>query len=145
MALTIGVIASLLAVWLVLVVTLLVARPRDASARDVLRLLPDTVRLVRRLAADPSLPRGVRVGLWLLLGYLAMPFDVVPDVIPVVGHMDDVIVVALVLRGVVRRAGYAALERHWPGTADGLRTLARVSRVRTPGEGRAGEGNRTPV
>ena len=54
--------------------------------------------------------------LWLLLGYLALPIDLVPDFIPVLGYADDAIVVALVLRSVVRRAGPDAIERHWPGT-----------------------------
>ena len=68
-----------------------------------------------------QLLRGVwRLRLWLLLGYLAMPFDLVPDVVPVLGWADDVVVVALVLRSVVRRAGAGALERHWTGTSAGL-------------------------
>ncbi len=67
------------------------------------RLVPDVVRLVRRLAADRSLPRGVRVRLWVLLGYLVSPVDLVPDFIPLVGYADDAIIVALVLRSVIRR------------------------------------------
>ena len=67
--------------------------------------------------------------LWLLLGYLALPFDLVPDFVPVLGHVDDAVVVALVLRSVVRHAGSAAVERHWPGTADGLVALRRASRL----------------
>ncbi len=56
----------------------------------------------------------------LLLGYLALPLDLVPDVLPVIGWADDVIAVVLVLRSVARRAGPEALERHWPGTPEGL-------------------------
>ena len=67
--------------------------------------------------------------LWLLLAYLAMPIDLVPDFVPVLGHADDAIVVALVLRSAVRRAGSAAVERHWPGTSDGLAALRRASRL----------------
>jgi uncharacterized membrane protein YkvA (DUF1232 family) len=69
----------------------------------------------------------VRVRLWLLLGYLAMPIDLVPDVIPVIGYADDAIVVALVLRSVVRRAGPDAVVRHWPGTPDGLAAVQRLT------------------
>jgi len=68
------------------------------------------LRLLRRLAGDRSLPRGVRVRLWLLLAYLAIPIDV----IPVLGYADDAIIVTAVLRSVVRRAGLEALHRHWP-------------------------------
>ena len=79
--------------------------------------------LVARLARDRSLPGGVRLRLWLLLGYLALPIDLVPDVLPVIGYADDVVLVLWTLRSVIRRAGVEALERHWPGTPDGLRTM----------------------
>lgn len=79
--------------------------------REALRLLPDGIRLLRRLAADPALPRGVRVRLWLLLGYLLLPFDLIPDFIPVLGYADDALVVALALRSITRRAGADALPR----------------------------------
>jgi uncharacterized membrane protein YkvA (DUF1232 family) len=124
-----GVAGGLLLAWLVLVAVLWAARPDDLRARELLRLLPDVLRLVRRLAADRTLPRGVRVRLWLLLGYLALPVDLVPDVIPVIGYADDAIAVALVLRSVVRRAGPDALSRHWPGTAAGLAALRRATRL----------------
>jgi uncharacterized membrane protein YkvA (DUF1232 family) len=87
------------------------------------------VRLVRRLAADGSLPRGVRIRLWLLLGYLLMPIDLVPDFIPVLGYADDVVVVAWALRSVVRRAGADALARHWPGQPAGLTVVTRLAGV----------------
>ncbi len=121
-------VGGLLMVWAVLVVTLYAAsRQGDpTSFREALRLLPDVVRLLRRLAADPTLPRGVRWRLWLTLAYLAVPLDLVPDVIPVVGYADDVVVVALALRSVVRSAGPDALHRHWPGTPQGLATITRL-------------------
>lgn len=116
--------------WAALVVVLYVmsrAEGDPARLRDVLRLLPDVVRLVRRLAADPTLPRGLRFRLTLLVGYLLLPIDLVPDFLPVVGYADDALVVALVLRSVVRVAGEEALDRHWPGTPEGLRTLRRLT------------------
>jgi uncharacterized membrane protein YkvA (DUF1232 family) len=122
--------ASLLLIWVVLVGVLWLRRPGDTDRlREALRLLPDIARLVRRLAADASLPRGVRVRLWLLVGYLASPLDLVPDVLPVIGWADDVVVVALVLRAVVRAAGDDALARHWPGTAEGLRVVRRLAGI----------------
>jgi uncharacterized membrane protein YkvA (DUF1232 family) len=66
----------------------------------------------------------------LLLGYLALPVDLVPDFIPVIGYADDAVVVALALRSVVRRAGPEALERNWPGTPDGLAAVLRLARIR---------------
>jgi uncharacterized membrane protein YkvA (DUF1232 family) len=125
----VGALGGLLLCWLVLMAVLWTTRPDEMRARELLRLLPDVLRLVRRLAGDGTLPRGVRVRLWLVLAYLAVPIDLVPDFVPVLGHADDAIVVALVLRSVVRRAGAAAVERHWPGTPEGLAALRRASRL----------------
>lgn len=130
-----GVAIALAATWLLLVVALLLVRPRGNLIYEAARLLPDTVRLIRRLAADDTLPRGVRIRLALLLGYLALPIDLVPDFIPVLGYADDAIVVTVVLRSVVRRAGEDAVRAHWPGSDDGFAALARLTgwRRRHPG------------
>ncbi|GLW20227.1 DUF1232 domain-containing protein [Microbispora triticiradicis] len=130
--LLIGVAVALLVTWIALIGMLAVVRPRGGLLREALRLLPDVLRLVRRLAADPDLPRGVRVRLGLLLAYLAFPIDLVPDFIPVLGYADDAIVVTAVLRSVVRRAGLPAVRRHWPGTDDGFATLARLTGLDRP-------------
>lgn len=122
-----SVAVAIAAIWAVLVVALVVSRPRGTSLSDALRLLPDTLGLLRRLATDKALDRGARVRLWLLFAYLALPFDIVPDFIPVIGHADDVIIVCLVLRSVVRRAGAAAVRRNWPGTPEGLAALWRIA------------------
>lgn len=119
----IAIAAGLLLTWLALVIVLLIARPRGGLLREALRVLPDVLRLVRRLAADKTLPRGVRVRLWLLLFYLAVPIDLIPDFIPAIGYADDAIIVIAVLRGVVRRAGLDAVRVHWPGTDDGFAAL----------------------
>ncbi|MGV9385412.1 YkvA family protein [Nonomuraea sp. NPDC003707] len=125
--LLIGIVVALLVAWVVLIGTLAIVRPRGGLLREALRLLPDVLRLVRRLAADPDLPRGVRVRLALLLAYLALPIDLVPDFIPLLGYADDAIIVTAVLRSVVRRAGLPAVRRHWPGTDDGFAVLARLT------------------
>jgi uncharacterized membrane protein YkvA (DUF1232 family) len=125
----VSVALGLLLVWAGMVLALyVVGRKEDdpTALRDVVRLVPDVVRLLRRLASDPELPRGVRIGLALMLGYLVFPLDLVPDFLPVVGYADDAVIVALALRSVVRRAGPEALDRHWPGTPEGLRALERL-------------------
>ncbi|HEU4355338.1 MAG TPA: DUF1232 domain-containing protein [Actinomycetota bacterium] len=119
----IGLAGALIVAWLVLVAYLLVHRPAEGAAREAVRLLPDTVRLIRRIAGDRGLPRGLRARLWLLLAYLAFPIDLVPDFLPVVGYADDIVIVGVALRSVVRRAGPDAVRRHWPGTDVGLRAL----------------------
>jgi uncharacterized membrane protein YkvA (DUF1232 family) len=122
----VGVLGGLVLLWLALIGALAwVSRGQAEKITlvDALRLGPDVVRLTRRLAADPTVPRGVRVWLVVLLGYLLLPIDLVPDFIPVIGYADDAIVVALVLRFATRHAGPDALERHWPGTPQGLNAL----------------------
>jgi uncharacterized membrane protein YkvA (DUF1232 family) len=126
----IGLGVAVLLAWVALVVALLVARPSGPLLTEAVRLLPDLLRLLRRLAADPSLPRGVRLA--LLLAYLAVPIDLIPDFVPVLGYADDAIVVTLVLRGTVRRAGLDAVRAHWPGTDDGFAALCRLCGLGSP-------------
>jgi uncharacterized membrane protein YkvA (DUF1232 family) len=127
-----GIVTGLAVAWLALVAVLVIVRPRGGLLREALRLLPDVLRLVRRLAADPGLPRGVRIRLGLLLVYLAFPIDLIPDFIPILGYADDAIIVTAVLRSVVRRAGLAVVRRHWPGTDDGFTALCRLTGLTTP-------------
>jgi uncharacterized membrane protein YkvA (DUF1232 family) len=130
-----GVIGGVLVVYAVLL-SLLWAyarrHPETVTMKDALRLLPDLLRLIRRLLADRSVAAGVRVRLALLLVYLASPIDLVPDFIPVIGYADDVVIVALVLRSVISRAGVDAVRRHWPGTPEGLAVMLRLAGLGTP-------------
>lgn len=130
----IAVAGGLLLLWVALVAALYLAgrRQRDpVQLREALRLIPDLVRLLHRLAVDPTVSRGVRMRLILLLVYLALPLDLVPDFIPVIGYADDVIIVALALRSVTRAAGPEAIDKHWPGSNDGLQTVKRLAGVTT--------------
>jgi uncharacterized membrane protein YkvA (DUF1232 family) len=125
--LLLGIAAAVLLAWLALIVGLVIARPRGGLLREALRVLPDVLRLLSRLAADKTLPRGVRIRLGLLLAYLAIPIDLIPDFIPVLGYADDAIIVTAVLRSVVRVAGIDAVRRHWPGTDDGFTAVTRLT------------------
>ncbi|WP_295835323.1 DUF1232 domain-containing protein [uncultured Microbacterium sp.] len=121
-----GVAGGLVLIWVVLIAVLWWQQRRagnDVDWRSVLRLAPDVVRLVRRLAADPAVPRSTRWWLVGLLAYLLSPIDLVPDFLPVIGYADDAIVVAIALRFAIRHAGMPAIERHWPGTLEGLRSV----------------------
>jgi len=120
-------VGAILLAWVVLVAALWLNRTDAPRARDALRLLPDLIRLLRRLAVDPTLPRGVRIRLWLLVGYLLMPIDLVPDFIPVIGYADDLVIVAFALRSVTRAAGDEALVRLWPGSPEGLGAVRRLA------------------
>jgi uncharacterized membrane protein YkvA (DUF1232 family) len=121
-----GIAVAIILAWVALVVVILVRRPDDMTARDLARLLPDTARLARRLATDRRVPRSARVPAWLLLAYLALPLDLVPDFIPVIGQLDDVVLVFIVLRRLLRAAGIDVVAEHWPGSPDGLAMLRRA-------------------
>lgn len=118
--------AGLLIVWVALVLVLWVQQRRLGGTvdwREIVRLVPDVLRLLKRLATDPRTPRGTR---WLLAGllvYLALPIDLVPDFIPVLGYADDAVAIVLVLRWAIRRAGQDRIESHWPGSEAGLQSL----------------------
>ncbi|SBS77278.1 conserved hypothetical protein [uncultured Mycobacterium sp.] len=122
----VSIAAALILVWLALAVTLWLVKPDAVGIADMLRLLPDVLRLLKRLASDPQLPRRIRVVVGGMLIFLASPIDLIPDFIPVLGYADDVIITALVLRWVTRTAGPHALAAHWPGTPDGLAALRRL-------------------
>lgn len=126
----IGAAAALLVCWLLLIAALFRGNRRHGgTVAEALRLLPDLVRLLRRVAGDPSLPVAVRARIWGLLVYLALPIDLVPDIIPVLGYADDAIITVIVLRGVVRRIGLDGLRRRWPGTEHGFQALAQLAGI----------------
>lgn len=126
-----GIVSAFAVIWLVLAVTLWLMRPK-ASMQDLVRLLPDVLRLLKRLAGDPELPRRIRVALVALIAFVVSPIDLIPDAIPVIGFADDVIVVGLVLRWISRTAGPGPLAEHWPGTPDGLATLCKLCGLPDP-------------
>ena len=107
------------------VVAMIVAGRRGV-ARDVMRFIPDCVALVRDLLRDPRVPRRHKRLLGLLVGYLALPFDIVPDFIPVAGHLDDALMVALALR-VVLRGSSELVREHWRGPASSLAVVLRFA------------------
>ena len=104
---------------------LLAGRRADAAA--FARFVPDCVVLFRRLLSDPRVSRGRKVLLLALVAYLVMPLDLVPDFIPVAGQLDDAILVALVLRAIVRTGGAELLTEHWPGPERSLDVIRRLT------------------
>jgi uncharacterized membrane protein YkvA (DUF1232 family) len=103
---------------------------RHADARALAGFIPDCIVLVSRLLRDERVPRRRKLLLVGLTGYLALPFDLVPDFIPLAGQLDDVIVVALVLRHLVRTSGAALIREHWPGPERSVEMLIRATLVR---------------
>jgi uncharacterized membrane protein YkvA (DUF1232 family) len=112
--------------WAALVAGLLVAG-RGTQARALAGLVPDCAVLFARLARDPRVRRRDRAALVALVAYLATPLDLVPDLLPVIGQLDDAILVAVVLRAVLRGAGPDVVREHWPGPEPSLRALLRAA------------------
>jgi uncharacterized membrane protein YkvA (DUF1232 family) len=121
-------VGGLLAAWLLLLVLLFVLRPRGVPLREAVRLVPDLLRLVRSLLADRSVPLLVRFWLVVLVAWLVSPIDLIPEFVPVLGPLDDIVVAVLVLRYVRKRLGDEELRRRWPGTDDGYALLRSILR-----------------
>jgi uncharacterized membrane protein YkvA (DUF1232 family) len=100
---------------------------RRNDARALAGFIPDCIVLFRRLLGDSRLPRRRRAIVVALVGYLAIPFDVVPDFIPVAGQLDDAVVVALALRAILRGGGPEMVEEHWPGPPSSLSLILRLA------------------
>ena len=119
-------IGVLLAIYALFVAALYVAG-RRTEARALARFIPDCIVLFRRLLRDRRISRARKLLIVALIGYLAMPLDIVPDFIPVAGQLDDAILVAIVLRIVLRGGGPSVVREHWPGPEESLRVVQRLA------------------
>ena len=129
MSYLVGILVGLATLWLVFSLALFAVRPKGMRIAEAAGLIPDVVLLARDLARDRSIPRRIRARLWILLAWMASPIDAIPDVIPVIGVADDVVLMYLVLRSVARVAGNQTLTRHWRGSPAGLVALERLLRL----------------
>jgi uncharacterized membrane protein YkvA (DUF1232 family) len=123
-------IGAPLGLYAAIVVAFVVAGRRE-SARAVAGFVPDCVVLFSRLLRDERLPRRHKLLVAALIPYLALPFDVIPDFIPVAGQLDDAVLVALVLRRVVR-ANPDLIREHWPGPPSSLDVVLRLAASKVP-------------
>jgi uncharacterized membrane protein YkvA (DUF1232 family) len=104
-------------------------RSPGQSISEAVGVLPDAVRLAVALYRDPTVPRSARWRLWIAVVYNLQPVNLIPDVIPVIGFADNVVVLAWALRGTVHIAGADAVRRHWKGSPESLATLCRILRL----------------
>ena len=122
----VAIVVGLLLVWALLLVVFWLLRPRDVSVRELLSVIPDVLRLLRSLIGDGSVPPDVRIVLIGLIAWIVSPIDLIPEFIPGLGPLDDVIVAIVAMRYVRRRVGLDALRDRWVGSEDGFALLARV-------------------
>jgi len=118
---------AMLAVAYAALVVVLVLVGRRSDARALATFIPDCIVLVNRLARDARVPRRRKLLLLVLVGYLALPFDLVPDFIPIAGLLDDAIIVALVLRSLVRSGDRDLIRELWPGPEQSLALILRLA------------------
>ncbi|MGH7314134.1 MAG: YkvA family protein [Candidatus Rokuibacteriota bacterium] len=97
--------------------------------KALLRALPDIARLIARLLADPRLPRSAKIALVAAAVYLVSPVDLLPDFVPFLGYLDDVVLAAIVLDGILNYVDRALVLRYWPGTPSALDQVARVAHL----------------
>ncbi len=124
--LIIGLVVGLLVLWFALLFLFFLLRPKDVPLRELLAVVPDVLRLLRSLVRDGSVPTDVRVVVIGLVAWILSPIDLIPDFIPVLGPLDDVVVAVVAMRYVRRRVGVADLAGRWQGSSDGFALLIRV-------------------
>jgi len=120
--------AVFLVVWLGALGALVLAG-RGTEAKQLVRLIPDLAALLRGLLGDDRVPRGSKVLLWVALAWVVSPIDLVPEFLPVIGPLDDVVVVALVLRHLAKSAGPDVVREHWRGDPAAMNRVLRALRV----------------
>jgi uncharacterized membrane protein YkvA (DUF1232 family) len=121
-----GVAVALVAVWGLLLLLFWLLRPKDVPVREVVRVIPDVLRLLRALVTDGAVPLDARLVLVGLIAWIVSPIDLIPEFIPGLGPLDDVIVAIVAMRYVRRRIGIDGIRARWAGSDDGLRLLVRV-------------------
>ncbi len=120
--------AVLVAVWVLAVVALFMVG-RRTTAREVVSLIPNLIRLFRGLLGDARVPRSSKALLVLASLWLASPIDLIPEFLPGIGALDDALIAGLVLRHLVKRAGPEVVRSHWHGDPRSMGVLLRLAGV----------------
>jgi uncharacterized membrane protein YkvA (DUF1232 family) len=120
------VVVAVIAVWVALLVLFWALRPKGVPIRELLAVIPDVLRLLRSIIRDRSAPLDVRIVLVGLIAWILSPIDLIPEFIPVLGPLDDVVVAVVAMRYIRRRVGAEDLRRRWVGSPEGFEMLLRV-------------------
>jgi len=124
-----AVIVAVLILWVAVVALLWLHRPSRELALPAVRMLPDVLRLIRRLIVDPTTPRSVKVALAFLALWIASPIDLIPEFLPGIGPLDDIVAAAVILGWAGRRVGRDRLEAAWSGGPESFEVLRRLLRL----------------
>ncbi len=127
-----GLLLIAVGIYLVCVAALIAAGRRE-DARALAGFIPDCVLMVSSLARDTRISRPRRAALWLVLGYLALPIDLVPDFLPGIGQLDDAVLLGLALRVLVHGGGTEMVREAWPGPEASLVIVLRAAGLETNG------------
>ena len=124
-----AVIVTALILWVAIVALLWLHRPSRELALPAVRMLPDVLRLIRRLIVDPTTPRSVKVALAFLALWIGSPIDLIPEFLPGIGPVDDIVAAAVILGWAGRRVGRDRLEAAWSGGPESFEVLTRLLRL----------------
>ena len=127
-----GLLIILVGLYVVGVAALIAAGRREA-ARALAGFIPDCVVLVSRLARDRRISPVRRAVLWLVLAYLSLPIDLVPDFLPGIGQLDDAVLLGLALRLLVHGGGSEIVREAWPGPQASLAIVLRAAGLEANG------------
>src|SRR4029077_4538949 len=122
----VGILASLVALWVAMLVLFWALRPKGVPARQIVGVIPDVLRLLRSLIGDRSAPLDVRLVLIGLVAWIVSPIDLIPEFIPVLGPIDAGVVAIVAMRYVRRRVGVEDLRQRWAGSDAGFAMLLTV-------------------
>jgi uncharacterized membrane protein YkvA (DUF1232 family) len=122
----VAIVIGLILLWAALLVLFFVLRPKDVPVHELIAVVPDVLRLLRSLIGDGAIPADVRIVLVGLICWILSPIDLIPEFIPVLGPLDDILVAIVAMRYVRRRVGIEDLRGRWQGTPDGFALVTRV-------------------
>jgi uncharacterized membrane protein YkvA (DUF1232 family) len=120
------IVVAVVLVWAAFLVIFWALRPKGVTVRELVGLIPDILRLLRSLIGDRTAPLDVRLVLIALVAWILSPIDLIPEFIPVLGPLDDVVVAIVAMRYVRRRVGTDDLRRRWSGSDAGFAMLLTV-------------------
>ena len=102
------------------------ARNRTEVLKEALLALPQLIVLLYRLLVDPVVPRNRKVVAWIVAAYVVSPIDLIPDFIPIVGQVDDILLIAFALDHLMKGTPEDVVAGHWPGTEDAFDLTAGI-------------------